>query len=262
MPEWGGQRYNEDWFPIGDWGEILGPKDWAANAAWAASTGGQNPYTNQPGSSPFDTSGLTPGNEAGSVLKPQPQAGTPKTATSVPSGPAPSAAPPPPPSPLETSVRTEIENHIKKPIGDFYNDPVYLAAQQANDIQSTRAAQRQRMSTAQRMHAQGQGDSGAMDSAVSRIEQQRGERDAVFNAGLQRDFLEADRDRVQNALQLGAGLISNDLELSLRQRLADLNATLAREDMNLRRDALNAQSALGLAGLDQQMLIQLLQGGW
>lgn len=66
--DYNGKTYNEDWVPIDVMGNALGPKDVAANAAWAAETGGQNPYTNQAGASPLDKSGLVPGNEAGSRL--------------------------------------------------------------------------------------------------------------------------------------------------------------------------------------------------
>lgn len=72
---YGGKTYNEDWVPIDAMGNALGDKDWAANAAYAAETNTQNPYTNEAGSSPYDKSGLIPGNEPGSTL-PKVQVGT------------------------------------------------------------------------------------------------------------------------------------------------------------------------------------------
>lgn len=65
---WNGNSYDEDWFPVDGEGNRIGDKDWRANAEWAAATGGQNPYTNASGASPWDQSGQTPGNEAGSTL--------------------------------------------------------------------------------------------------------------------------------------------------------------------------------------------------
>lgn len=68
--DYGGKTYNMDWQEIDAMGNPIGgiKKDVRANANWAADTGGQNPYTNAPGSSDYDNSGLTPGNEAGSTL--------------------------------------------------------------------------------------------------------------------------------------------------------------------------------------------------
>lgn len=65
---WNGVSYNEDWVPVDAWGVAQGPKDWAANAAYAAANNTQNPYTNEAGASPYDKSGLIPGNESGSTL--------------------------------------------------------------------------------------------------------------------------------------------------------------------------------------------------
>ena len=65
---YGGKTYNEDWVPIDAMGNALGDKDWAANAAYAAETNTQNPYTNEAGASEYDKSGLIPGNEPGSTL--------------------------------------------------------------------------------------------------------------------------------------------------------------------------------------------------
>lgn len=258
MPVWGGQRYNEDWHPIGDYGEILGEKDWAANAAWAASTGGQNPYTNQPGSSPYDSSGLIPGNEPGSSLPPVPQA-QPKgsvsnTSPAAPSTPAVQAQP----DRLTTNVQNAINDALEQgPVVDE-SDPSFIAQDQANKIQSQRAAERARMSAVQRMHAQGQGDSGAMDGVISQLDQQRGETDQRLNAALRMNFLESERQRYAQALQLGAGVMSGREEQMLRQRLADIQAQLAREDLTFRReysyDALGQNLGLSLAELQQRAM--------
>ena len=70
-----GKTYDNDWFPIDAMGNRLGDKDWAANADYASKTGTQNPYTNQAGSSPWDTSGMIPGNEPGSTMPKGPAAG-------------------------------------------------------------------------------------------------------------------------------------------------------------------------------------------
>ena len=71
-----GKTYDQDWHEIDAMGRRIGPgKDWRANADWAGKTGGQNPYTNEAGSSPHDATGFIPGNEPGSTLPKGPAGG-------------------------------------------------------------------------------------------------------------------------------------------------------------------------------------------
>lgn len=65
---WNGRTYSMDWHPYNDDGTISPDKDWQANAEYAAANNTQNPYTNEAGASPYDKSGLVPGNEPGSTL--------------------------------------------------------------------------------------------------------------------------------------------------------------------------------------------------
>lgn len=67
---WNGIGYDTDWHRELPGGGVDPEKDWQANAEYAAANNTQNPYTNEAGASPFDKSGLTPGNESGSTLPP------------------------------------------------------------------------------------------------------------------------------------------------------------------------------------------------
>lgn len=245
--QWGGKSYDNDWFEVDGMGNrVSGEKDWAANAAWASENQTQNPYTNQPGSSPYDKSGTTPGNEPGSTLPPVAGGGGPV---------------PPAPDPLTQNVQGAINDALTQGPVVNESDPTFQAQDQANKIQSQRAAERARMSAAQRMHAQGQGDSGALDSEVARLEQQRGETDQRLNAELRSSYLNAERQRYAQALQLGAGLMTAQEERALRQKLADIQAQLAREDLNFRRDfsydQLGQNLGLSLADLQYRSMQNL-----
>lgn len=242
--QWGGKSYDQDWFEVDKYGNrVSDQKDWAANAAWAAENQTQNPYTNQPGSSPWDSSGLIPKNEPGTTL-PGGTAGV--TTPAAPAAPTQGEQ-------LTTNVQTAINDALTQGPVVNENDASFQAQDQANKIQSQRAAERARMSMAQRLHAQGQGGSGALDSQVNMLEQQRGETDQRLNAALRMNFLEAERQRYAQALQLGAGIMTGREEQILRSRLADIQAQLAREDLGFRKDyaydALGQNLGLSLADL-------------
>lgn len=46
MKEWNGQRYDTDFHPIDEWGNVLGPKDEGASKGW---TDANEPWRNSPG---------------------------------------------------------------------------------------------------------------------------------------------------------------------------------------------------------------------
>lgn len=222
--EWKGQRYDVEWKPIGDMGVQLGGIDHQAEAEYWAANGGR------------------PQAQAPSSPAPQPQA----------------AAPSPQQTQLTTNVQNAINKTLESPLGVNEDDPTFKAQDQANKIQSQRAAERARMSTVQRMHAQGFGDSGAEDGAISRLEQQRGETDQKLNASLRMNFLEEERQKYSQALQLGAGIMTSQQEMALRERLAAIQAQLAREDLEFRKnyayDSLGQQFGLSLAQMQQNAM--------
>lgn len=244
--DWNGQTYNEDWVPIDAMGNPLGGKDWSANASWAASTGGQNPYTNQAGSSPWDKSGLTPGNEPGSTLAPV--GGSSSTGTQGLSGP----------------VWDKLMSELNLSDTVDQNDPAYKQQIDANAYSNDRNAARQRAATAQRMAATGTASGGALDSAVQRITGDQGVQDQQFQANLLNSFHQQRLDRVAQALNLGTGLLSQQQELAMRKMLTesgyDLQRYLGNADLNFRRDALGQQGAFNQAQLDQQAMLALLNG--
>lgn len=159
---------------------------------------------------------------------------------------------------LSKNVQDSINKALEQgPVVDE-NDPTYQAQDQANRIQSQRASENARMSAVQRMHAQGMGDSGGMDSRIRSIEQQRGEHDQSMNAQLRMNFLQDARQRVMQALQLGAGIMTGREEQALRMKLAEIQAQLAREDLAFRRDfsydQLGQNLGLSLADLQQRAM--------
>lgn len=218
--EWKGQRYDEEFKPIGDYGVVLGPIDSNAENEYWAAHGGRN----QPSYSP----------------PPLPSAAAPAT--------------PAQPDELTTNVKKSINDALTAGVGVDENDPTYQAQDAANKVQSQRAADRARMSAVQRAHAQGLGDSGAEDAMIRRLQGAQGEAEQAQNAQLRAGFLEASRQKVAQALQLGAGIMTAQEERDLRARLADIQAALAREQIKYQYDALGTNYSLNLAQLQQQAM--------
>lgn len=243
---WGGKSYDEDWNEIDAMGNHIGSgKDWAANAGYAAANGTQNPYTNQAGSSPWDKSGLIPGNEPGSTLG------------KVGAGSGTNSA-------FGQKIYDKILSDITASGTVDQNDPAYRQQVDANRYAGARQESRQRAAMAQRMAAQGTAAGGGLDSAVQRLGSERGAQEQGFEGQLLNTFRQQNLDKAARALQLGTGLLSQEQEQTLRAALTREGYGLQRElgwgDINYRRDALGQQFALSKAQLDQQALLALLGG--
>lgn len=219
--DWNGQTYNENWEPLGAYGEVVGPKDVKANAEWAEQTGGQNPHINYGAQTP---------------------------------APAPAAAPAAPAGGgLGAEVDTQLMSQIKPPTGVNTADPAFQQQLNAGQLANHRAAERSRMAAAQRLHAQGQSGSGALDAAMGGIVQQQGEADQAFEAQLMDRFLNADRDRAARALQLATGLTGQREGFGVQREGFGLQRELGLADIALRREGMNQQNNQFYDSLGQQL---------
>jgi hypothetical protein len=249
--EWGGKTYNENWEEIDAMGNVLGGKDWSANASYAAANNTQNPYTNQAGASPWDKSGLTPGNEPGSTLPPVQAGANPATGSTSSAG-------------LDGAVMSKLLSEISMDGTVNQNDPAYRQAVDANQLQTDRYADRARAASAQRRAATGTGTSGAVDTDVNRILSEQTTQDKAFEGQLLGKFRDQNLDRMSRALTLGAGMLTAEQERALRAALTregyGVQKELAGNDLSFRRDALGQQAALSLADLDQRAMLALLGG--
>ena len=255
---WEGKTYDEDWHEIDAMGNRIGDgKDWGANAAYAGATGTQNPYTNKAGSSPWDKSGLIPGNEPGSTLAPV--VGTGASDTNTIQG-APSTLTPG----FGGQVQGKLLSELNLDPTVNQNDPAYRQQVDSFRYNADRSADRQRAATAQRMAAQGTAAGGGVDVAMNRILSDQGASEQAFEGQLLGRFRDQNLDRMARALTLGTGLLLQEQEQALRAALTREGYGLQRElglgDLNFRRDALGQQMALSRADLDQRALLALLNG--
>lgn len=254
--DWGGKSYNENWEEIDAMGNTIGGgKDWGANASYAAATNTQNPFTNQAGSSPWDKSGLIPGNEPGSTLPRV--SGVPTGDVNTIQGATSSLAPG-----FGGQVQSKLLADLNLDPTVNQQDPAYRQQVDSFNYGAKRNADRQRAATAQRMYAQGTLTGGGLDSAVERIGSEQGASEQAFEGQLLGKFRDQNLDRTARALSLGTGLLSQEQEQALRGALTREGYGLQRElglgDLNFRRDALGQQGAFQKAQMDQQALLALL----
>jgi len=133
-------------------------------------------------------------------------------------------------------------------------DDADIAPQQAAFSRTIRRANdRNRAATAERMAAEGTLQSGGFDSAVERGMRDVELAEANNAAGLVGEQLQRRMAELQSALQLGAGIMTNDEEKELRSQLALLDNEMRRTqfagDLDLRKRGLGGQLNLGLLDL-------------
>jgi hypothetical protein len=135
-------------------------------------------------------------------------------------------------------------------------DPNLLPQVNAGRRATQRAEERARNMAAERRHAGGFGGTGALDTDIERLAQSRGEAEAGMESGLVADELQNRFGRVQNAMQMQAGIDAQDKDIThqdaaqgrdiaLRDRLAQLDAAIRREQTS-------QQGQLGNRGMDLQ----------
>jgi len=141
---------------------------------------------------------------------------------------------------------------------------VYRAASQ-------RGMERNRKVAAERAAASGRSQSGYLDNQINKGAQEQAFNTSSFNANLLGRELDTRRKELQSALQLAAATGDQEAERELRNRLAEVSARMQQQGLNLqgqlgagdldfRYDALGANTALGMEGLNQQAL-QMILGG-
>jgi hypothetical protein len=125
------------------------------------------------------------------------------------------------------SIRARIQQLMSP--SDPMGSPVYQGAMRAYDQSQQRGTDRTRNAIAERMAASGQANSGAMDSQIGAAEQASGEASANFAGNLGIRALEGQRDEIMQALQLGAGLMTDEQRLALTEKLGLINANLQQQ---------------------------------
>ena len=101
----------------------------------------------------------------------------------------------------------------------------------ARKLESQRGSENERRVMAERMAAQGLGDSGAFDAGVMGLEQDRSERDSIATADILGGELQAKRQEIQYLLQLAASTGDAEAARTLQAQLATIDAQLQQENM-------------------------------
>jgi hypothetical protein len=135
------------------------------------------------------------------------------------------------------SIRARIQQLMNP--GDPMDSPVYKGAMRAYDVQQQRGADRTRNAIAERMAASGQANTGAMDNQILAAEQQAGENSASFAGNLGIRALEQQREEIMQALQLGAGLMTDEQRLALTEKLGLINANLQQQSITNQNNQFN-----------------------
>lgn len=248
---WNNKTYDQDWHPIDAWGNRTGEKDWDASNA-NQSAGGAAPTAPGGGGagggqwSGWDNEGDFKTDGTGALQATAPQMNAAALMDQL--GPAPKVETAGPMSGFGQSVQGSIQAGLADPSVDV-NSPVYQAQVAAFQRNAQRAAERNRESAAARMNAQGTLQSGGFDATVNRINQDQGAQEQDFEAALMQSELAAGRDRQARAQQLGAGLLSQEQQMGLTERLANQSGALQGMGWNNQRDLANfgAQNQRDLA---------------
>jgi hypothetical protein len=227
-------NYDQDFYPIDNWGNRTGDKDWGA---WNQAQAGPTETSQDKGPDPW----------SGSSVAPTPTVHD----TSF--------------DPLKGNVMNTLNTDVQQTGVVNTQDPAYAQQMQANALQTDRAADRARAAAIQRRAATGTGTTGAVDTDINKVLENQAFQDKTFEANLMDKFRQQNLDQKARALTLGSGMLTAEQERQLRGELTregyDVQRDLAADDLNYRRDALGQQLALSQAGLDQQAMMALLGGG-
>jgi hypothetical protein len=171
---------------------------------------------------------------------------------------------------INDAFKKALLDRLNKPVGVDPNDPTIKAQTDAFSLAQTRAKQRSREAMASRAGATGQisdlAGSGAFDEGLSNLEQQQGESEASYNAGLMGDELTKQRDELYRYAALAGNQLSGVESRALQEKLANLDAQIKREqmtqqggqfsqDLDLRKLLGEGQLGLGQGDLDLRKLL-------
>jgi hypothetical protein len=125
----------------------------------------------------------------------------------------------------------QLQQFINQSPVDVSTNPAYRGAIDAYNAQQQRGAESTRNAIAERMAASGQTNSGAYDAQLLKADQTADLNSASFAGDLGYRALESQRDDILQALQIGAGLMTAEQEMALREKLGMINAELSQQQI-------------------------------
>lgn len=143
------------------------------------------------------------------------------------------------------------------------NDPVIRQQTDAFSAGQDRSRRQYESEAAERLSAQGMGNSGAMLQERRLGAERAGQASGAFEAQLVARELENRRGEIKDALTNLRGVISNDQAMALQRELAELDAQLKREGLSqsgsLGGRELDIRDKLGMGALNVDMIRAMLQ---
>ena len=149
------------------------------------------------------------------------------------------------------TVQTQFRDALLKQLSQDPNaitlqDPALAAQTRAFSDAQQRAIERQQQTLAEQGFAGGTLGTGAYRQDLAGLQQQRGESEAQFGAGLLGEARNQRMQELYNALQLGQGQITSDEDLALRLKALQSQTALGQSDLALRSTLGRGQLGLGL----------------
>ena len=168
--------------------------------------------------------------------------------TGAPSGlTGPTGAPVAPGSTVQTQFRDALLKQLSAdPNAVSLTDPDLAPQARAFQNAQQRALEQQRRDAAEQAFAGGALGTGAYRSELAGAQQQAGEQQAQYEAGLLGSAREQRMANLMNALQLGQGQITSDEDLRLRMNALNAQTGLGAQDLALRSTLGRGQLGLGL----------------
>lgn len=176
-------------------------------------------------------------------------------------------------APVEGSTTTEGTQKLfndtligllgQDPSNISISDPTLRPQADAFAAAQERARRQRQEASAERFGATGMESSGAMDAEVASGYDDMGRNVGAFNASLVGGELQRRRQEIMQAMALAGNMLNADLARDLQKELAEIDAALRREGLNVQSSLgfgdLSLRDKLGTGGLSVQLL-QMLMG--
>lgn len=144
------------------------------------------------------------------------------------------------------------------------SDPALAPQVAAHRAATDRAARQQREALAEQANVGSGASSSTFGKGTQGILERAGQSNAGFEAGLVGDEIAARRQELQQALALGAGLLSDTERLAAQKELSELDAALRREQMTQQGSQFNSRLGFDMGVQESNMnalILQMLMGG-
>ena len=148
---------------------------------------------------------------------------------------------------VQTAFRDQLLNQLRQdPNAVSLQDPALAAQTRAFSDAQQRAIARQQQSAAEQAFAAGAGGTGAYKTDLAGLQQQRGEAEAQYGAGLLGEARNQRMQELYNALGLARDTLAGGEDVQLRNAALQAQTSLGQGDLALRGQLGRGQLGLGL----------------